>query len=347
MKLALLFWFCALFAMASSTIFTQANLGTLHSISVPTATNTIYYFYVRCVNTQFIPNPDDYLITFEVGSPPGTTTPPAPPPPPTPPAPPPAPSGPSGGGGGGGGLFLTGGDVTLEGKAIPFSHIVITKDGVIEKEDQVSVLGEFSHKFLRLQRGTYLWGVYVRDADGKLSTTYTSTIYLIARTNNIIAPIYVSPTISAATTTVPVGGDIVLHGYAIAHKPVQVIMNRQGDFLYSKITTATTTANGNGSWAVTIPTDTVAKGTYEIKAQTLISNREQSLNSVTVYLGVGENPNPNFGNRSDLNKDGKVNLVDFSILLFNWKGTDAVADINLDGIVNLTDFSIMLANWTG
>jgi hypothetical protein len=66
-----------------------------------------------------------------------------------------------------------------------------------------------------------------------------------------------------------------------------------------------------------------------------------------LYVGLGEDPNPNFGNRSDLNRDGKVNLVDFSILLFNWKGSDAVADINQDGTVSLTDFSIMLANWTG
>ena len=69
--------------------------------------------------------------------------------------------------------------------------------------------------------------------------------------------------------------------------------------------------------------------------------------SPIVYVGVGENANPNFGNRADLNKDGKVNLIDFSILLFNWKGSDDVADINQDGTVNLTDFSIMLSAWTG
>lgn len=327
------------FAMSSSTIFTSANFGTLHMTSVLTATNTIYSFYVRCANTQWKFNTDDYLITFEVGSAPGTTTPPEPPPPP-------APSGPSGGGGGGG-LFLTGGDVTLEGSALPFGNMVITQDGVIVKEEQLSVLGDFSRKFERLQRGTYLWGVYVKDPDGRRSSTYTSTIYLIARTNNIIAPIYISPTLSSATTTVPVGENIELRGYAIALKPVQVIMNRQGDFLYSKIITATTTANGNGSWSLALPTESLAKGTYEIKAQSLITSRVTSLNSPTIYVGIGEDPNPHFGNRSDLNKDGKVNLVDFSILLFNWKGTDAVADINQDGIVNLTDFSIMLSNWTG
>jgi hypothetical protein len=54
---------------------------------------------------------------------------------------------------------------------------------------------------------------------------------------------------------------------------------------------------------------------------------------------------------ADLNRDGKVNLTDFSILLFWWNtdgGTsDPSADINGDKKVNLTDFSILLFNWTG
>ena len=111
--------------------------------------------------------------------------------------------------------------------------------------------------------------------------------------------------------------------------------------------TASTTANGNGSWKLTFSTAGLTKGTYQLKAQTIISSKDQSIFSPVLYIGVGENPNPDFKNRSDLNRDGKVNLVDFSILLFNWKGSDAVADINQDGVVNLTDFSIMLANWTG
>jgi hypothetical protein len=52
----------------------------------------------------------------------------------------------------------------------------------------------------------------------------------------------------------------------------------------------------------------------------------------------------------DLNKDGKINIVDFSILMYFWNQTNPsnpCADINKDGIVNLTDFSIMLYWWTG
>ena len=50
---------------------------------------------------------------------------------------------------------------------------------------------------------------------------------------------------------------------------------------------------------------------------------------------------------ADINGDGKVNLVDFSILLFHWGTSDDIADLNEDGKVSLTDFSILLFNWTG
>lgn len=52
--------------------------------------------------------------------------------------------------------------------------------------------------------------------------------------------------------------------------------------------------------------------------------------------------------KGDLNCDGRVNLVDLSILMYNW-GTvknNPRADINVDGKVNLIDFSILLYFWT-
>lgn len=331
------------YAMSSSTIFLDANGGLLHYIEVPVAENNIFSYYLRCINPSGYPNDDDYLITFEIGVKPNASSTPLPPPPP------PTPSGPSGGGGGGGGggVFLKSGNVIISGSGIPGGSMTITQDGKVVKEEPISILGTFSDTFTNLERGTYTWGVYVKDPDGIRSSTYNSTIYLIGNTNNLIAPVYLSPTIKAVKTTVGVGEDLNIMGYGIALKQVLAIMNKQGDVLSSKIVTGTTTANGNGSWKMKLSTAGLARGTYEVKVQSIISKGEQSNFSPVLYIGVGENPNPDFKNRADLNHDGKVNLVDFSILLFNWKGSDATADINQDGTVNLTDFSIMLANWTG
>ena len=50
---------------------------------------------------------------------------------------------------------------------------------------------------------------------------------------------------------------------------------------------------------------------------------------------------------ADLNQDGRVDMVDFSILLYWWGTDDDCSDQNDDGIVDLTDFSIMMYFWTG
>ena len=54
---------------------------------------------------------------------------------------------------------------------------------------------------------------------------------------------------------------------------------------------------------------------------------------------------------SDLNRDAKIDLIDFSILIFWWQtaGGDSnpPADISGNGKVSLEDFSILLFNWTG
>jgi hypothetical protein len=52
---------------------------------------------------------------------------------------------------------------------------------------------------------------------------------------------------------------------------------------------------------------------------------------------------------ADLNHDGKVNSVDFSIMLSFWKTSspfkNSCVDINLDKQVNSVDFSILLYQW--
>jgi len=50
---------------------------------------------------------------------------------------------------------------------------------------------------------------------------------------------------------------------------------------------------------------------------------------------------------ADLNHDTRVNLTDFSILLFHWGADDVCADQNQNGTVDLIDFSIMMYYWTG
>jgi hypothetical protein len=65
--------------------------------------------------------------------------------------------------------------------------------------------------------------------------------------------------------------------------------------------------------------------------------------------GVIQSPVPTTYKGADLNKDNKVNSIDFSILLYFWKTrapfSNPCVDINADGKVDSVDFSILLYQW--
>lgn len=50
----------------------------------------------------------------------------------------------------------------------------------------------------------------------------------------------------------------------------------------------------------------------------------------------------------DANKDNKIDILDFNILMVNWGSTSAnnTADFNGDGKVDIFDFNLLMINWT-
>jgi hypothetical protein len=327
----------SLFSKTNNTLHRQLITGLVQGAS--------YEYYVRCggVALGSATNTDDYLISFSIGTTASSSASSTP----TPPPPPPTPSGGGSGGGGGGGNFLGKADVMFGGNIFPIGAITLLKDGKVEFEFASDVSGAFSTTRYGYERGPQSFSMYAVDGNGRKTSTYTGTMYLIANTTNYVGPIYLSPTISVASTTVDIGGAVRVEGMSIPNYLVEVFMEKQGGKGESNIVRATATSTATGVWSVNLPTSGLSRGTYQVKARSIISAHDQSIYSPLAYVGVGESPTPDFGLRADLNKDKKVNLVDFSILLFNWKTGDTVADINQDGDVNLQDFSIMLFQWTG
>ena len=117
-------------------------------------------------------------------------------------------------------------------------------------------------------------------------------------------------------------------------------------------TPRTTTSNSSGQWSLNIDTGTLTIAEHSFRAKAVTGNPPLTTesgfsNSLQLFVGVeGRATSP-----TDLNRDGFVNLIDFSILIFWWQtnGGDSnpPADINGNGNVGLEDFSILLFNWTG
>ena len=137
---------------------------------------------------------------------------------------------------------------------------------------------------------------------------------------------------------------MTVSGQAPPDKKVEIFLNAK------KVTE--TTSSGSGDWSIAYDTTGVSPAEYTLKARYLkgstILNTESSFSTaLTLFVGVDGRA----VSSSDLNRDGSVNLTDFSILIFWWQtsggNSNPPADINGNGNVGLEDFSILLFNWTG
>jgi len=258
-------------------------------------------------------------------------------------------SGSGSGGSSGGGDYLPLADVRIDGFAYPSGLVSIIKDGVVVGTKAAGSGGEFSYLIEGLDRGSYSFAVYAVDADNVRGSTYNTTLWLQSDTLNVLSNVMLAPTIHVAEASISPGDSLAVSGYTVPNATVTTWLRpRLAEVSTSDIVT-TAVASSNGAWSVIIPTSGLAEGTYELVAQGKTQDGLiESDKSVRKTIGIGVSvPDGDCKSIGDLNCDGFVNLVDFSILLFNWNTASIVADINDDGIVSLPDFSIMLFYWTG
>lgn len=254
----------------------------------------------------------------------------------------------SGGGGQQGGNFLNKSAVKLDGYGAPSAQVTLLKDGVVVKTAGAGSAGEYSFLVEDLERGVYTFSLYMTDAKGVKGATYSSTMTLRSNTLSQLGNVMLPPTASTPSLTLDPGAPVVVSGYTAPNAMVKASLRPKRAVVSSGDIIATTTSAGNGAYEVTLPTTGLSVGTYEVYTEGMLAGGLiESDKSVPLLVGLGQAPEGNSANRSDLNNDGKVNLIDFSILLFNWNTSNSTADINQDGNVNLADFSIMLFNWTG
>ncbi len=366
------------------------GFSAVHSEQIAVASDTPYTFYVRCIDDEGNVNTDDYAISFIVlpypegtpgddgsdqgeGEGTGTGTGDADPGDGDPSgsddsAGGSASGGGSGGGGGGGGGSSSGGnsgsggfegtdrpfqsgdgEVTIRGYAFPRSTIVILVDGQIADQVTSDTSGEFDITLDAIARGPYTFGVYGIDRNGIKSSTFSTTFTVTGSRGSVLSNINVMPSIKVTPDPVQAESTLKISGYAIPNAIVTI--ENQSDKSSANLKTFTAISDTSGAWTYDMSTAGFKNGTYKVRAkakQDVEGGVSTNFSGYTFY-GVGEAAS--VPRSSDLNRDGKVNLIDFSILLFWWNtdgGTsNPSADINGDGRVSLTDFSIMIFNWTG
>lgn len=362
-----------------------------HTAVVPVTADTIQQFYIRCIDDEGNFNTDDYLLEFAVSARPtgtantegdisgdgtgsgnagagsgsgsggesgnsngvapsegGTSG-----------------TGGSGGGGGGGSGEGTGdtagggfesadaayrsgdGRVVITGHAFPRSEVFVLVDGNAAESTRADAQGLYSVTLDEIARGVYTFGIYALDSAQVRSSTFSTSFTVTGARTSTLSNINVAPSIKVTPDPVDVGAIATISGYTLQNSTVTI--ENEKDKTAASRKTLTATSDNNGFWSLALDTTGFSAGTYKVRAKAVQTDGVSTNFSNYTTYGIGQNALKPLN--ADLNRDGKVNLVDFSILLFWWNSnggdSDPSADINGDGKVNLTDFSILLFNWTG
>jgi len=297
------------------------NVGNVPSfVKSGLANGTPYYFRVKAqAGTETL------AISGEVPA-----TPVGPTPTPTPPP----------GGGGGGVVPPTG--VVVSGRAYPLSKVTLLKDGQIAMTTISGPDANFNISLTNLSGGNYMFSVFGEDSKGSFSTPFTFPLFITLGTVMQIGGIFIAPTIDVDKSEVKRGENIAIFGQSAPKSEVTIAVNSETESFVK------TQSDKDGAYLYNFDTSPLELGQHLTKVKAALDGQVSPFGkSVSFAVGtktIAGNKKCGIG---DLNCDGWVNLVDFSILLYWWKKPNAIADLNENGLVDLPDFSIMLYWWTG
>ena len=319
---------------ASGGPYAFTAIGNILSSTVSSLTaGQPYYFIIRAH--------DSYTTTIATSTE-ATAT-------PTAAAPPPPSSG--GGGGGGGGISpISNTNINFSGRAYPRSSVTFLKDAQVAATTVAGADAQFSISLSNLTGGNYVFAVYAEDKDGNRSSLLTFPVAVTTGATTNVSGIFLAPTLSADKSEVKRGDSVTFFGQSVPQSDIIISVNSAEEFF------GRTVSDKSGVYLYNFDTTVLDYGSHTAKSKSSIGNELISSFSAVAAFKVGTQnvaavKTTKCSTRGDLNADCKVNLIDFSIMMYWYNrtlsGNGLKADLNHDNKVNLTDSSILAANWTG
>ena len=248
---------------------------------------------------------------------------------------------PSGGGGGGGGSLSSVATVVLQGRAYPQSAVTILADGKIQNTVIADKNAVWTKK-LFVASGPHIFGVYSADSKGRRSLTYTFSLRASGGTISTVSGIFIAPTLDIDKSQVRKGDVLNILGQTAPSSTVSIFINSEDQIVHEVL------VDEQGAYFLAFDTDPLSYGDHTTKSQSLLDGTLSAI-SQTISFKVGTRSIVKKA-PGDISGDGRVNIIDLSILLFWWGNTSerglSAADINKDARVDLKDLSIMLFYWT-
>lgn len=316
--------------------YTFTDVGNILSHTVTSLTNSIQYFFI----VQAKDSLGNVIATStEVSATPTGST---------------APAGGGGGGGGGGGAPSQGDTgVIFSGRAYPLSKVNILKDGQLVLTTIAGPDSNFTASLTDLSSGNYTFALYGEDKKGIRSSQFSFPIFITSGVVTTVGGIFIAPTLSLDKSEVKKGDTITVFGQSTPKSDITININSEPEFFVKQ------KSDDKGAYLLNFDSSVLDLGNHTARSKAILGN-EISLFSNTAGFIVGtrnifaETEAPKRFLKGDLNEDGKVNLIDFSIGAFWYRRTltDKIIPIekvhlNNDKKMDLVDFSIMAFNWTG
>lgn len=253
----------------------------------------------------------------------------------------PAAGGGGGGGGGGGYIAPSYGTVIIKGIAYPQSTVSILIDGIQTASTRAGSNAKFEVTLNNIIVGLRTIGFFATDLNGRKSITVNFNSTVNAGTTVILTDVLLPTTIDVSAVQLNKGEILRIFGQTAPQASVDI-------HVQSKEVVTKTIADSAGAYAIRFDTAKLTEDEHITKSRATIFSLISPFSRVIQFI-VGRGIKQL--KTADLNKDGRVNIIDFSILLYWWNTTNTkgldLADINGDRRVNIIDFSVMLFQWTG
>lgn len=255
------------------------------------------------------------------------------------------------GGRGGGDILPSGTKVVFSGIAYPGSKVILLKDAQIVASVLADPSAAFNISLSGLSAGSYIFTIYSEDDAGRRSLLKVYPMTLTFGASVTVNNIFIAPTIEVDKSEVKRGDSVAIFGQSAPSAEITVVVNSEEEFL------GKTTADENGAYLYNFDTSQLDMGEHLTKSKAAKDGTISSFSRAISFLVGTKNIMAGLGKKAlkgDLNNDGRVNLVDFSIAAYWYKRPISAAfapkeaeRLNGDGRVDLADFSIMAFYWTG
>ncbi|MDP2856285.1 MAG: dockerin type I repeat-containing protein [bacterium] len=261
----------------------------------------------------------------------------------------PTPTSPPGGGGGGGGaaapLPVT--QVVFNGRAYPGSNVSLLKDAQLVAKTVADPGANFQISLTGLSAGSYTFSLYGEDNQGRRSNLFTFPITITSGVITQISNIFIAPTIDVDKSEVKRGDNLAIFGQSVPNAVVSIAVHSD----YETFVRAKT--DKIGAYFYNLDTAFLELGDHLAKSKASLNGELSPFGEAIGFLvglkNIEKIPISKEIKKVDTNKDGRVNLIDFSIAAYWYKRLNPPqsVDLNGDGKIDLKDFSIMAYYWTG